>query len=307
MSKVLIYQQVHVAVVFTSAGGSDDGAAADGNDRYDDDGGPPTPEITIPYSVSKRLAFIGSIRTTAGDGRMNAATARLSSRNFQGAFLRADCVPGYRLNPNLTVVDLPLWRVGWVETPGRRNCLNVHEMHYTHMFERILASSRSSTDDDDDCDGLYFGHLYLPGGTSSASGVEERYRLKTWREELSDADRFDDYDSTSTLAEPVGGRTPAAFGRPRLRRIGNPPLGRGSRGGAADDGGGGLASAGGMCRGGGGAARGVAAEGGEAEEGGGGRGEGGGGGGRERVRARRAGDRPGLARDQLRGRRIVLL
>lgn len=74
-------------------------------------------------------------------------------------------------------------------------------MHYTHMFERILASSRSSTDDDDDCDGLYFGHLYLPGGTSSASGVEERYRLKTWREELSDADRFDDYDSTSTLAE----------------------------------------------------------------------------------------------------------
>lgn len=25
--------------------------------------------------------------------------------------------------------NLPLWRVGWVETPGRRNCLNVHEMH----------------------------------------------------------------------------------------------------------------------------------------------------------------------------------
>jgi hypothetical protein len=35
---------------------------------------------------------------------MNAATARLSSRNFQGAFLRADCVPGYRLNPDLKVV-----------------------------------------------------------------------------------------------------------------------------------------------------------------------------------------------------------
>ena len=96
--------------------------------------------------------------------------------------------------------DLPLWRVGWVETPGRRNCLNVHEMHYTHMFERMLAS-RSSTGDD--CDGpLYFGHLYLPGGTSSAKSGEERYRLKTWREELADADRFDDYDSTSTLAEP---------------------------------------------------------------------------------------------------------
>jgi len=93
-----------VSIVFTNAGGSDEGAAADGNDRYDDDDGPSTPEITIPHSVSKRLAFIGSIRTTAGDGRMNAATAKLSSRNFQGAFLRADCVPGYRLNPDLKVV-----------------------------------------------------------------------------------------------------------------------------------------------------------------------------------------------------------
>ena len=93
-----------VSIVFTSAGGGDGGAAADGNDRHDDDGGPSTPGITIPHSVSERLAFIGSVRTTAGDGRMNAATARLSSRNFQGAFLRADCVPGYRLNPDLKVV-----------------------------------------------------------------------------------------------------------------------------------------------------------------------------------------------------------
>jgi Lon protease-like protein len=96
------------------------------------------------------------------------------------------------------ISDLPLWRVGWVETPGRRNCLNVHEMHYTHMFERILAS-RST---DGDRGPMYFGHLYLPGGTSSAKSGEERYRLKTWREELADAGRFDDYDSASTLADP---------------------------------------------------------------------------------------------------------
>ncbi len=42
------------------------------------------------------------------------------------------------------IADLPLWRVGWVETPGRRNCLNVHEMHYTHMFERILMRTDST-------------------------------------------------------------------------------------------------------------------------------------------------------------------
>ena len=30
--------------------------------------------------------------------------------------------------------NLPLWRVGWAELPGRSNCLNVHEGQHTHMF-----------------------------------------------------------------------------------------------------------------------------------------------------------------------------
>ena len=88
-----------VSIVFTNAGSDDE--AADENDQDD---GPSTPKITIPSSISKRLTFIGSVRTTAGEGRMNAATTKLSSRNFHGAFLRADCVPGYRLNPDLKVV-----------------------------------------------------------------------------------------------------------------------------------------------------------------------------------------------------------
>ncbi|KAL3779663.1 hypothetical protein HJC23_006819, partial [Cyclotella cryptica] len=54
------------------------------------------------------------------------------------------------------VLNLPLWRVGWVETPGRRNCLNVHEGQYTHI----------------------------------RSG-QEKYQLKTWKEDLSDETRFD--------------------------------------------------------------------------------------------------------------------
>jgi len=91
--------------------------------------------------------------------------------------------------------NLPLWRVGWVETPGRRNCLNVHEMHYTHMFQKILSQSKPD-------EPMYFGHLYLPGGTRAAKSGEERYQLKTWREELDDENRFEDYSSSSTLSSP---------------------------------------------------------------------------------------------------------
>eukprot|EP00804_Cyclotella_cryptica_P015711 CCRYP_019512-RA/>CCRYP_019512-RA protein AED:0.26 eAED:0.26 QI:0/0/0/1/0/0/2/0/562 len=92
------------------------------------------------------------------------------------------------------VLNLPLWRVGWVETPGRRNCLNVHEGQYTHMFETILSrSSTSKGVDDGSGEGpLYFGHLYLPGGSASSRSGQEKYQLKTWKEELlSDETRFD--------------------------------------------------------------------------------------------------------------------
>lgn len=84
-----------VSIVFT------EGQAAE---TEDSDGEPSTPKLTIPSSVSKRTTFIGSIRTTAGDGRMNAALNQVTSCNFNGAFLRADCVPGYRLNPDLNAV-----------------------------------------------------------------------------------------------------------------------------------------------------------------------------------------------------------
>ncbi len=95
------------------------------------------------------------------------------------------------------ITNLPLWRVGWIETPGRRNCLNVHEAQYTHMFESILSTQSENSNDP-----LYFGHLYLPGGTTSAKSGEERYRLKTWREELDDESRFDNYSKSSTLKAP---------------------------------------------------------------------------------------------------------
>lgn len=85
-----------VSIVFTN------GQSAESEEDEEDE--PSAPKITIPTSVAKRLAFVGSIRTTAGEGRMNYATSKLSACNFNGAFLRADCVPGYRLNPDLEVV-----------------------------------------------------------------------------------------------------------------------------------------------------------------------------------------------------------
>lgn len=82
------------------------------------------------------------------------------------------------------VLNLPLWRVGWVETPGRRNCLNVHEGQYTHMFETILSQSKNNDQP------MYFGHLYVPGGSSNARKNPE-HQIKTWEQELADEGRFD--------------------------------------------------------------------------------------------------------------------
>lgn len=91
------------------------------------------------------------------------------------------------------MLNLPLWRVGWVEVPGRSNCLNVHEGHYTNMFEKILRSG------DGKCDGWYFGHLYLPGGTESARSGEKRFQLKDWKQEIGDENRFDEKERSSVI------------------------------------------------------------------------------------------------------------
>lgn len=90
-----------VSIVFTNGEAAQSDESTDSEEVNDDLS---TPNIAIPASISKRLSFVGSVRTTAGAGRMNTATSQLSSCKFNGAFLRADCVPGYRLNPDLNVV-----------------------------------------------------------------------------------------------------------------------------------------------------------------------------------------------------------
>lgn len=90
-----------VSIVFTN--GETSSREAEMENESDEDEFS-TPNITIPESVGKRLCFIGSVRTSAGEGRMNYAMSQLQNCNFNGAFLRADCVPGYRLNPDLNAV-----------------------------------------------------------------------------------------------------------------------------------------------------------------------------------------------------------
>lgn len=87
------------------------------------------------------------------------------------------------------VTNLPLWRVGWVETPGRANCLNVHEGQYTHMFETILSQPKP----------WFVGHLHLPGGFKMARTEEERYELKTFKDEIEDEKRFQEDERSAVV------------------------------------------------------------------------------------------------------------
>ena len=161
------------------------GGRDDGSDDDKDHGG-------IEDFEQKRMKIVRSLQSSYyrdvadADRSVSDTSETTVARSSQPSATALDPTTGRMLN-------IPLWRVGWVETPGRRNCLNVHEMQYTHMFERILASRRPP---------YYFGHLYLPEGTTSARTGEERYRLRTWREELADERRFDDCSSSSTQASP---------------------------------------------------------------------------------------------------------
>ena len=58
----------------------------------------------IAKALSKRVPILGSVRVTAGEGRLNDESQRFKEAGFSGTFLRSDCVPGFRMNPNLEIV-----------------------------------------------------------------------------------------------------------------------------------------------------------------------------------------------------------
>jgi hypothetical protein len=57
------------------------------------------------------------------------------------------------------------------------------------MFETILRGSQP----------WYFGHLHLPGGFQMTRTGESRFRLKHWREEAQDEERFDNSERSAVV------------------------------------------------------------------------------------------------------------
>jgi len=117
---------------------------------------------------------------------------RILQKTFYQTSDRAsgDDEPQSRLEEESGIVtNLPLWRVGWVETPGRSNCLNVHEGQYTNMFEKILSGPEP----------WYVGHLHLPGGFKMTRTKQKRFDLKTWRDELDDDMRFEELERSAVV------------------------------------------------------------------------------------------------------------
>jgi hypothetical protein len=58
----------------------------------------------VPKSLGKRVPLLGSVRVTAGDNRIGIETSRFKEYGFTGTLLRSDCVPGFRLQPDLDIV-----------------------------------------------------------------------------------------------------------------------------------------------------------------------------------------------------------
>lgn len=59
----------------------------------------------IPKALKKQIPILGSVRVLAGENRMGWYISKLKEAGYVGAFLRADCVPGFRLNPDLQQVS----------------------------------------------------------------------------------------------------------------------------------------------------------------------------------------------------------
>jgi hypothetical protein len=58
----------------------------------------------ISKDLTKRIPILGSIRAKAGGGRMGSAVGAHKESGSKGCVLRCDCLPGYRMNPDLEFV-----------------------------------------------------------------------------------------------------------------------------------------------------------------------------------------------------------
>ena len=76
-----------------------------GNDDDDDDD--EVGDLSMPLvskELKKKIPILASIRVVAGANRMGSAVSELKDAGYAGAALRSECVPGYRMNPDLQAV-----------------------------------------------------------------------------------------------------------------------------------------------------------------------------------------------------------
>ena len=83
---------------------SDEGQSSDDSDADDDIVSEAFGLPTISKDLSKRIPILGSVRATAGGGRMGLSVGSHKESGFNGCVLRCDCLPGYRMNPDLEFV-----------------------------------------------------------------------------------------------------------------------------------------------------------------------------------------------------------
>jgi hypothetical protein len=71
----------------------------------DNDNEQPVAIPAVSKTTTKRVPILGSVRVRAGENRLGDETMRFKEAGFSGTVLRSDCVPGFRLQPNLDIVS----------------------------------------------------------------------------------------------------------------------------------------------------------------------------------------------------------
>ena len=136
---------------------------------------------SLQVAFYKSSAPVGSSRDATGAAK-GAATTTTSSLSSWSC-LPDDDTTNRRMDWTAGRIDnLPLWRVPWMEIPGRSNVWNVHEPMYTNLFETILHSEPP----------WLVGHLFRPTAATSGS-LTVPFKSKR-NQSKNDSDDDDDYN-----------------------------------------------------------------------------------------------------------------
>lgn len=77
--------------------------SADSSSEEEEEG-----DLSMPFvskELKKKMPILASIRVVAGSNRIGSAVSELKDAGYTGAALRSECVPGYRMNPDLQAVS----------------------------------------------------------------------------------------------------------------------------------------------------------------------------------------------------------